>query len=97
MNLRARRRADPPARLTSQLNRERGRTGSCAGRSQERSGQLVSRWTTNEAGRLVMAWSLEPLVEVAPAIRLSARPPGPGAVALRRHWSAADGAGGGSA
>jgi hypothetical protein len=109
MNLRARRRADPTARLTSQLNRERGadrqlrrpiptstRPDAYAPRlaglapaierdAQAGSGRLVSRWTRNEAGRLVMVWSLELVVDAAPAIRLSARAPERDAVALRRH------------
>jgi hypothetical protein len=34
-------------------------------------GRLLSTWTVNDSGRLVMVWSLEPMVEAAPAIRLS--------------------------
>ena len=38
---------------------------------QQGDGRLVSTWTVNESGHLVMVWSLEPVVEAAPAIRLS--------------------------
>jgi hypothetical protein len=99
MTFKAHRRAGHPARLTTQLNRERGAdrqldrvpgiplvTGSPrlagslrqavalraapAGPSEgvaRPPGQLASRWTTNEQGKLVIAWSLAPEVEAVPA------------------------------
>jgi hypothetical protein len=36
-------------------------------------GRLVGRWQINEVGRLVMVWSLEPMVEAAAVIRLTRR------------------------
>jgi hypothetical protein len=122
MTFKGRSRADHPARLTSQLNRERGNrrklslvTPAATGAVRQAvgepvrsvaparalpvgSGRLVSRWTTNASGRLVMVWSLEPVVEAAPAIRLSRRRLN--AVAdlglARDQWAATRDAGGGS-